>query len=392
MKIKSSIGFLGLWEGGRRAFDCCRSVVCAVLMIAALAGQPSSAHAEPPTAAQIAECRAWAQHYWNWVDIGEIDPAWLNFDFSFPTGGNFNPLLPSLVAFEEIYAARLGGTYTLEDLLRDDPAVLQAFRHHSITGEVTTPVSDPPATEVHLRLIVGALQSAPAEAAEPCDEVTSSVSDDGLYFAMSGASLQSNIIVTKKKLCPTPGPAPLPPTSDPFRDRLEEALRNLGLEEHYDCLRLEDGGWWFSDPGFDCDDFALAARNWLSWVLRNQFPNARYGFLHVQWFNDGHAMVLIEHEGKWYVIDPQTGRVEGPFSSPDAQELKDAVWRIMRDEYGVDSPWWPRVTPYDAPNWGPREPDHWHADPDLRERVKDCLGIDDDGPIVDPAPGTPALP
>ena len=112
----------------------------------------------------------------------------------------------------------------------------------------------------------------------------------------------------------------------------------------------------------------------------------------MQWFNDGHAMVLIEHEGKWYVIDPQSGRVEGPFSSPDAQELKDAVWRIMRDQYLVDSPWWPRVTPYDAPNWGLREPDHWHTDPDLRERVKDCLGIDDDGPIVDPAPGTPALP
>ena len=132
MKIKSPIGFLGLCSRGRRAFDCCRSVVCAVLMIAALVGQPSSAHAEPPTAAQIAECRVWAQHYWNWVDTGEIDPAWLNFDFSFPTGGNFNPLLPSLVAFEEIHAARLGGTYTLEDLLRDDPAVLQAFRHHSI--------------------------------------------------------------------------------------------------------------------------------------------------------------------------------------------------------------------------------------------------------------------
>ena len=400
MKIKSPIGFLGLCSRGRRAFDCCRSVVCAVLMIAALVGQPSAAHAEPPTAAQIAECRVWAQHYWNWVDTGEIDPAWLNFEFSFPTGGNFNPLLPSLVAFDEIHAARLGGTYTLEDLLRDDPAVLQAFRHHSITGEITTSGSDSPATEAHLRLIVGALQLAPAEATEPCDEVVSSVSDDGLYFAMSGASLQSNILVTKKKLCPTPGPVPPPPTSDPFRDQIKEALRNLGLQAHYDCLQKDDGWWWLGDPGFDCDDFALAGRNWLSWVLREQFPNARYGFLHVQWSGGGHAMVLIEHEGKWYVIDPGAGSVEGPFSSPDAQELTDAVWRIMRDEYATDSPWWPRVTPYEAPNWGPREPGFWYTDPVLRAKVKECLrrrpnspnGIDDDGHIVDPAPGTPALP
>ena len=112
----------------------------------------------------------------------------------------------------------------------------------------------------------------------------------------------------------------------------------------------------------------------------------------MQWFNDGHAMVLIEHEGKWYVIDPQSERVEGPFSSPDAQELKDAVWRIMRDEYLVDNPSWPRVTPYEAPNWGLREPDHWYTDPVLRAKVKECLGIDDDGHIVEPAPGTPALP
>ncbi len=111
-------------------------------------------------------------------------------------------------------------------------------------------------------------------------------------------------------------------------------------------------------------------------------------------------MVLIEHEGKWYVIDPGAGSVEGPFSSPDAQELTDAVWRIMRDEYATDSPWWPRVTPYEAPNWGPREPGFWYTDPVLRAKVKECLrrrpnspnGIDDDGHIVDPAPGTPALP
>ena len=102
MKIKSPIGFLALWSGGVRAFDSCLRLVCAALMIAAVAGQSRAAHAEPPTTAQITECRAWAQHYWHWVDTGEIDPAWVNFEFTFPTGGNFNPLLPSLVAFEEI--------------------------------------------------------------------------------------------------------------------------------------------------------------------------------------------------------------------------------------------------------------------------------------------------
>ena len=391
MKIKSPIGFLGSWSRGARAFGSCRILVCVALMTVAVAGRPSSAHTEPPTAAQIAECRAWAQHYWRWVDTGELDPAWVNFEFSFPTGGNFNPLLPSLAAFEEIYAARLGGTYTLEELLRDDPAVLQAFRHHSVTGEITTPVSDLPATEVHFRLIVDALQTAPAEAAEPCDEVTSSVSDGGLYFAMSGTSLQSNILVTKKKPCPTPNP--VPPMTDPFNQKLKEILDDSGLKQAYRCLYELDGGWYWSAPGFDCDDFALAGRNYLYWRLRGQFPNARYGFLQVTWWDhglnprsrDGHALVLIEHEGKWYVIDSGTGDVMGPFESSDSQELRDAVWELMRG-FGVEDPWYRRVTPSRYPCVGPKEPEPWFTDPAQRRRVKDCLGIDSDDFFVDPGP------
>lgn len=392
MKIKSPIGIVALWSGGVRAFDPCRRLVCVALMIAAAAGQSSAAHAEPPTTPQITECRAWAQHYWHWVDTGEIDPAWVNFEFSFPTGDNFNPLLPSLVAFEEIYAARLGGLYTLEDLLRDDPAVLQAFRHHSVTGEVATPVSDPPATEMHLRLIVGALRSGPEEAGEPCDEVTSSVSDDGLYFAISGAALQSNILVSNKKPCPTPNPDPGLPVADPFKEKVLEILEDSGLRRAYSCLYEPDGKWFWSAPGFDCDDFALAARNYLYWRLRGQFPGARYGFLRAYWWESGidprsaagHALVLIEHEGKWYVVDPGAGSVLGPFSSSDSKELRDAVWELMRDKFGVRDPWYRRIIRSLRPSDGPGEPEPWFTDPAQRQRVKDCLGIDSDDFFVDP--------
>jgi len=348
------------------------SWVCVALASFALGFFTPTARAESPSSSQLQECRAWAQFYWNWRDTGLVDPEWEHLQFSFPVWQNFNPLLPSIIAFEQLFAARLIPSYALEDLLRDDPAVLAAFRHHTVTGEIITPLSDPPATASHLRLVVLAVQPASNELQEPCVEVSAAVSEDGLYFAASGTAIESNILIGKKKPCPTPVPSP--PVLDPFGRTIEDILRDSGLSVpgHVTCLYAEDGGWWWSSPGFDCDDFALAARNYLYWRLRGQFPDAKFRFLLANWWGDGHSMVLVEHLGKFYVIDPQTGRVLGPFDSTTSQEFIDAVWQLMSDGFGVRDPFLPRLTPSESPvhRFAP-EPDAWHTDPTQRERVKE---------------------
>jgi hypothetical protein len=347
-----------------------------------------TARAETPPSSQLEECRQWAQFYWNWRDTGLVDPEWQNMRFSFPAGENFNPLLPSIVAFEELFEARLGPDYTLEELLADDPVVLLAFRQHSITGEIVTPLSDAYATANHLRLVITAIDPDPNQSQEPCSDVSAAVSDDGLYFAMSGTVLESNILIGKKKPCPTP--TPNPPILDPFGRTIEDILQDsrLAVPARVACLYLSDGGWWWSSPGFDCDDFALAARNYLYWRLRGQFPDAKFSFLLANWWGDGHSMVLIEHLGKFYVVDPQTGRVVGPFDSTSSQQFIEAVWDLMADEYGISDPILRRLTPSEGPvhPLAP-EPGPWHTDPVQRARIKECLDILDDSLYVDPPTG-----
>jgi hypothetical protein len=99
-------------------------------------------------------------------------------------------------------------------------------------------------------------------------------------------------------------------------------------------------------------------------------------------------MVLIEHLGKFYVVDPQTGRVVGPFDSTSSQQFIEAVWDLMADEYGISDPILRRLTPSEGPvhPLAP-EPGPWHTDPVQRARIKECLDILDDSLYVDPPTG-----
>ena len=143
-------------------------------------------------------------------------------------------------------------------------------------------------------------------------------------------------------------------------------------------LYLKDGA---NGGGFDCEDFALAYINY----LRNQqaagggiawdgmyayqieaddlsFVTAN-NYLNSSGTVSGHAGVLVQFGGKYFVVDPQTGTVtDAQDSVADAQA---AFWALMQVEYNstkqpltLDQPVRFRVVPYQAyslgqqKNWG----------------------------------------
>jgi hypothetical protein len=95
----------------------------------------------------LQELQEYAQAYWAHFD----DPT--NYPmpepiFSFHTTSEFDPFGFTSAVLSEVYADRIvdtpGGTanYYLEDLMQDDPSVFAAFRLHTETGILSTPLAD----------------------------------------------------------------------------------------------------------------------------------------------------------------------------------------------------------------------------------------------------------
>lgn len=144
--------------------------VCA--LTAALTGTPGLAlsPAQAPvvvqglTELQREEIRYWAAGFWSYRETGELPPGYQDWQ---PTalitlGASFDPFFEARILFEQVYAHRLNlnytspDYYTLDDLLRDDPIVLDEFRRYTITGELVTPIrGDAQALIEHMRLVTG---------------------------------------------------------------------------------------------------------------------------------------------------------------------------------------------------------------------------------------------
>ncbi|GAB4554369.1 MAG: hypothetical protein Tsb0013_16990 [Phycisphaerales bacterium] len=356
----------------------------ALAIFAAITACASSAFAIPRggevhvyeefTPEMIEELRVYAAQFWAHMDDPDLVPA-PSDEFSFPTSDNFDPFYLTSALMSEVYADQLvsnpdlGIPYHIEDLIRDDPQVLDAFRHHTLTGELLTPMASTSAVSRHLQLALlgevveeAELECEPiyivkAQAPEVRGEMVANVFDESFSQVASKK---------KPKPCNPTGPPPVT-IPQPLRD----AVRDSGLDE--DCW-LADGGWWFSDPGFDCDDFADAMAEW----LKRQFPDAEIWNLYFSYATGGHAMTVIRIDGYFYLIDAQYGVIRGPFET--AQEVQEAAKKIMEDLYGVEFYW---IDPYRryrwvAPGWRPslREPVRWWEDEDMLEHFCDCFGKD----------------
>lgn len=140
---------------------------------------------------------------------------------------------------------------------------------------------------------------------------------------------------------------------------------------------------------FDCDDFTDAIAAWLEETLKKQYPNLKLQSFNFWWqcpkknadgspvigpdgnpvYEDvpGHTMLLIQIDGQYYLIDPQTGAIVGPFSNYD-----EAYRRAMEMNPTMPCPGWrPSPTlpiPYDPHKRLPVEPPPWWNYEDMQQR------------------------
>ncbi|MEE2907753.1 MAG: hypothetical protein VX527_07960 [Planctomycetota bacterium] len=275
----------------------------------------------------IQECQEWATYFWQWYETGMVPPGADEFEFSFEVDDGMNPLLPTLVLFEQIYADELSPDYTIWNLIEDDSAVYLAFKIHSV----------------------------------------------------SGVNIMRAGLVGKDKKRPDLIPEiPLPKGCDHIQD---EALREFceKLHEVFHAADFQpfcykaDSKWPWGKPGFDCDDYADAMR-WFLWHhLSEQYPEIEVFTLALYFGRSGHAVTALHFNGQYWFMDPQTGEIYGPFSNWEALEAAVRSFMKAQDMYT-----WPRrIKKRTTPPWN--EPGYWYTDPDRRQEIADCFGWEDPG-------------
>lgn len=325
----------------------------------------------------VAETRAYAALWFEYKDTGVISEELTNFRFTnrFPFAST-SIFHATELLFEQLYAHRLDPFidspthYTLDDLRRDDPDVEAAFRLHATTGNVSTDLTDDEELlKSHLEGIADAMGAATQFVLAP--DGRAAVTDGALesfglmILDSTGDSDESSpsvgtggdnavVAAIKKKLPWTPIPGQSPP---------------YWPDNKVPCT-TDPSGWCDApgQPGFDCDDWARA---WAAWLKKHltQYPDAEYFILTFDWgTGEGHAVVLIKINGKYYIVDPQSGAVYGPidpggwFTNP---KFEPWLRKLLQDHYGVPNPgkirWWKH-----PPDWNhPDDPAPWHTDPDV---------------------------
>lgn len=403
----------------------CALIAAVGLSAAAWAdGPPFGMEQAAPVSAQTrAEMRTWARAFWEWKATGKT-PSWITgpiFTHPEEIPENWVPFAEAYGVFGVVYQhllqpdPRLPGYYTMDDLLRDRPDIAEAFEQYTITGVLKTSLdADEKAFAEHLTLAVSG-NDGQAEA-------TAS------FVEFDGEGLTSDLLVVSATTSYTgdmatiaPG-TPVPTPSGPdIPDCLLEWIRRSHLGYDWSlsnpacvpkCLYQKDTNrecfLFFTTcdakPGFDCDDFADALLAWLLHHLRGMYPDME-GYVLEHWYTNckgeevGHAVVYIKIGDSFYIIEPQTGKIRGPYpatSNPDPRVLMDPCTNGGGGTYKPDKPVKWRLVP---PNkrLHPDEPPPWHTDPAMRQHLIDCLQrcypnmpVNPDDYIWDPLnPGTP---
>jgi len=90
----------------------------------------------------------------------------------------------------------------------------------------------------------------------------------------------------------------------------------------------------------------------------------------------GHAVLMITHNGYYFLVDAMTGQVYGPFRT--TTRLKDIDWVpfLDLDPDSTEDDTLPLRTPSSITPHDPRDrpftdPKPWHKDPDVRDHLED---------------------
>lgn len=333
-----------------------------------------------PHQTQIEECHQWTAIFWEWRETGIVPANAINFHWSIEPGSKFNPLQPSIVIFTELYADLLDSDYIIWDLLSHDPQVLAAFKHHSLTGEVITDATTP-ATIIHLDFIQNAWNTISMD--EECAAVSAEYSSNGGFELVDNfgrlALLSKITVLTKIETCPlilTDGDESHDPPWLGLKQKIRQLIEDSKLPHTRPCYRSDSLFPW-GPPGFDCDDYADMLNELLRHSLQNDYPDLEVNFLWLTWWGDGHAMTVFRSGGFYYVIDPQSGQVRGPFS--DWNNMRSGAWQLLREisDPSMNDPYLPATEIRRTRTIV--EPQPWYTDPLLKQQVLDCLGITNPG-------------
>ena len=301
-----------------------------------------------------AESREFFAGLWAAQDAGLPPPE---FEFTnLPPDLLLAMLLPELEVFTEIYRHRLqldfdaGERYLVTDLIAEDAEVRSEFRAFVLTGKLAPrPEIDAEAYLAHFELVIDAMTVQQRASIERVEALGVLVESEGMS-------------VEREPEPPFLEDAPILVSPNQVRCALYIAATASRLS----CLaglRLYAQGEGHRFPDFDCDDFSEA----LYWFLRRHLNSSlEPEILYLGWkcgnTVSGHVIVVVRDAmGRWYWIEPQTGRSGGPFESAESARngwvsahpigtdcvLRDFTWRYHPDPMGVH----PNVPWRHGPSW-----------------------------------------
>lgn len=304
-------------------------------------------------------------------------------------------LLPELEVFAEIYSHRLqldfdaGERYLVTDLIADDAEVRAEFRMFVLTGNLAPrPEIDSEAYLTHYDLLIDAITVQERATVVSVDSVGALTQSQGMSVKVAegvdiGSATETDHATT---------------AVEEARCRLRWLVEWSRLECMYRRLYERDKNW--PRPDFDCDDFADAM---LRYLLRHLDGwNGRIGV--ITWrcsdgTTDGHAVpVLIDPEGAYWWIEPQTGKIYGPFATVSAllaniraehPRARDCAPGVCVDQLRDLGPW-------NLSGWY-NEQDPWHQSVRQRNRfcaalAACCQEVVETSPHCPPPTGVPAGP
>jgi len=152
-----------------------------------------------------------------------------------------------------------------------------------------------------------------------------------------------------------------------------------------DVNKGEDGG---PKAGFDCDDAASAwAANFMKGGECCTFcpPGClQVSVLNVSWTNKkgqgvGHRVVKVVCCGNYWLVDPQSGNVTGPYDSsvlPNAWDLLVPRYTIGPEDIDTSKNVTTNSREIPPEERGGTEPPPWHTDPEVVEHFEQKTGED----------------
>jgi hypothetical protein len=250
------------------------------------------------------------QHFLTNCEVPE--EAWTYSTYA-PVGENADPFFYAKKLIAELYADVLnddpsdGPVYDVDDLILEDAQAAALYDQFRATGTLTTTsdFSDPLAHR-HLMLWLTAVGQSQISPAELAGDFTTTWSPQ-MVFAVSAG--------------PTVNPPTLPPPADIPED-LEREVEDFPAKNP--DLYKDDNG---NVPGFDCEDYADFLAQWL------KYRGVEYdsiGNVWLTWPGSGHVFVLVVIDGYYYIIDPSSGWIAGPFNSYD--DAVNAGWKFCSDQ------------------------------------------------------------